>query len=85
MRAAGQTPFCIHEDSTQSFRTFSLRRGTGRAQHHTIKDMTQSFRTVSLRRGDGNGRDGAGNTQVRLSTHYYFRRMVNFTLPTSTT
>ena len=58
--------------------------GMGRAQHHTIKDTTQSFRTVSLRRDDGNGRDGAGNTQVRFSTHYYFRRMVNFTHPTPT-
>ena len=41
--------------TTQSFRTVSLRRGTGRAQHHTIKDTTQSFRTVSLRRGDEGG------------------------------
>ena len=41
--------------TTQGFRTFSLRRGTGRAQYLTTQDTTQSFRTVSLRRGDEGG------------------------------
>ena len=59
--------------TTQGFRTFSLRRGTGRAQHHTIKDTTQSFRIVSLRRGTGRRLREREGVLVRLGRQMFTR------------